>query len=145
MAFQTYTYTADTDFSNAPQLQIKSGASFIPVGDIVSMAPPVGFETNVVEVTHLASPNGTREFAPGRPNPVTLTATIGYSLGSPGFQAIQNAKGTTTEFKVVYSGSAVEHSFSAIVMSFQPSEVSVDGGRWQGTLTLQLTTEVSEN
>jgi len=144
MAFTEYTHTAQTELENRPLLKIKtSSGEYIPVGDIYSMPPPIGFQTTLIEMTHLASPGGAREYKAARPEPVQLSITLGYSLESEGLQAIRAAKGQVAEFEVSYSGSTLRHTFKAVVMSFTPADISI-GGRWEGTLVLQITGEVQE-
>lgn len=143
MAFETYAHTALTELESAPLLKIRSGAEFIPVGDIYSMPPPIGFSTNLIEMTHLASPGKAREYKPGRPEPVQLSIQLGYALSSPGLQAVLDAKGTVAEFEVSYSGSTIVHTFEAVVMSFTPADIAIDS-RWEGTLVLQISGEVTE-
>lgn len=143
MAFEYHEHTADTAYDNPPQLKMKDSSTFIQIGDIYSMPPPVGFTTTTIDMTHLGTPKGTREFAGGRPDPVQLSITLGYALDSPGFRALQAAKGQIKEFEISYGGLSLVHTFSAIVMSFDPAAIT-EGGRYEGTLTLQLTGNVSE-
>ena len=144
MAFTEYTHTAQTELENRPLLKIKNGSGqYIPVGDIYSMPPPIGFQTTLIEMTHLATPGGSREYKAARPEPVQLSITLGYSLESEGLQLIRESKGQVADFEVSYSGSTLVHTFQAVVMSFTPSDIAV-GGRWEGTLVLQITGEVQE-
>lgn len=144
MAFEEHAHTAQTEYENAPQLKIQSGAEFIPVGDIYSMPPPIAFTTSLIEMTHLGTPKGQREFKGGRPEPVQLSVQLGYALGAAGIEAVLAKKGDVAEFRVEYSGSATVHTFEAVVMSFTPGDISV-GGRWEGTLVLQISGEVTES
>lgn len=144
MPWSEYAHTAQTELENRPLLKIKNGSGqYIPVGDIYSMPPPIGFQTTLIEMTHLATPGGAREYKAARPEPVQLSITLGYSLESEGLQAIRAAKGQVADFEVSYSGSTLVHTFQAVVMSFTPSDIAV-GGRWEGTLVLQITGEVQE-
>lgn len=144
MAFTEYAHTAQTELENAPQLLIKKDAEFIPVGDIYSMPPPIGFSTTLIEMTHLASPGKGREYKGARPEPVQLSVQLGYALGAAGIEAVLARKGDVAEFRVEYSGSATVHTFEAVVMSFTPGDITV-GGRWEGTLVLQISGEVTES
>src|SRR5690606_409411 len=121
MPWREYAHTAQTELENRPLLKIKNGSGqYIPVGDIYSMPPPIGFQTTLIEMTHMATPGGAREYKAARPEPVQLSITRGYSLESGGLQVIRAATGEVAEFDVSYSGSTLVHTFQAVVMSFTP-------------------------
>src|SRR5690606_35480261 len=144
MPWSEYAHTAQTELENRPLLKIKNGSGqYIPVGDIYSMPPPIGFQTTLIEMTHLATPGGAREYKAARPEPVQLSITLGYSLESEGWQVIRAAKGQVAESEARHCGSTLVHAFQAVVRSCPPSDIAV-GGRGEGTLVLQITGEVQE-
>ena len=106
----------------------KISSVFVLVAEVRSLTGP-GITRETVDVTHLKSPDGFREFLPALKEGSDVTFDLNFDPGSASHKALLALKDTTipTDFKVIWSDDDLtEWEFSATLASFEPT-AEVDG------------------
>ncbi len=125
--------------------EVGDGASpevFTALGEVVSITPPPD-TTELIEATHLTSPNRTREYVRGLTDPGETEVVINYVPGDAtdtiiqGFRSATAAKNCRIVLPPGGTG-AKRWTFAALMTGWSVNELVVDGVM-QGTLTLKLT------
>lgn len=147
MAWEDRPHKAATsvDDSIIIRMQGTTESEWLDLGDILGMPPPTAFDVPLIDVTHMQTPPNTREFAGARPNPSQLQIRLGYRPGSEEEGRIKAAKGQTKTFRVEYRTASLVQTFDAVVINWAPGEVTAEGVRYEGVLTLQISGEVDED
>lgn len=120
---------------------IGDGASpevFTALAEVVSITPPSD-QLDIYEVTHLTSPNRTKEFRAGFSDPGECQVVINFIPGGADdtvLQGIRNS-GAVGNYRITYN-SGDTWTFAAICTGYQPGEVTHDD-RISATLTFKLT------
>lgn len=106
------------------------------VGEAISISPP-NPTRGFVDVTHLKSPNNTREFKSGKIDAGEVTVTFNYTKTLRAKLDAIFALTALQEFQITYPDGATE-TFSGIATG-KPTE----GGEVEGKLTMQLPIKIS--
>lgn len=108
---------------------IGSGASpvvYTQVAEVTDITPPSS-TINVIDVTHMASPNRTKEFITGLSDPGTASFTINFVPGSAGDLAIQALVAVTTARSLrIQFPNLVTWTFMGLLTDYKPT-VPTDG------------------
>lgn len=116
--------------------------SWKQLASVTAIGVPRSFQTEQIDVTHLASPGKSREYIGGRSPAPTIDVTIQYAPGDDTAALVYDARGETKDFRVVYPNE-IMHSFSALVLNWDAGQATV-GGLFEATLTLQQSGESTE-
>lgn len=116
-----------------------SPATYVTIGKINSLSGP-GIARDAVEVTHMQSPNGYREFIPGLKDGGEVTAEINFLPADAGLTTLlaQLDDSQLSACKITLPTTpAYEWSFDAIVTGL-PVEIPMDD-----KMTMEVTLKVS--
>lgn len=124
---------------------IGNGASpevFTALAEVTDITPPSD-NVDVVEITHLSSPNRTKEFVVGLNDPGECSLTLNFLPGEADDDAIQALRGDTapTNFRITFpaiSGNpAVNWTFAGYLVGYEPT-VPI-GDRMTATVRIKVT------
>jgi len=111
---------------------------FTALAEVMSITPPSD-ALDIYEVTHLSSPDRTKEFRAGFSDPGECQVVINFIPGGADdtvLQAIRNT-GEVGNYRITYNNSDT-WTFAAIMTGYQPGEITHDD-RLSATLTFKLT------
>ena len=96
-------------------------SEYTKVGEVISITAP-GVTREAIDVTHLESPDGFREFIPGLMDMDAATIQFNYVPAATDalYTAMQTGKG---DFEITYPN-GVKFRFKGIVQSWKPGDVS---------------------
>lgn len=122
--------------------QVNDGASsptaWHTLGEVTSITPP-NLSVDQIDVTHMASPNRTREFISGLTDPGEMTVEMNHVPGSEtdAFIIAWRTAGDTRSCRIQWppSGTPVD-TFPAFVSGYEPTLVADD--KLSSTLTLKV-------
>lgn len=113
------------------------GTSFTDLGEVFNITPPSD-TTDVVDVTHMASPNRTREFILGLNDPGECSFEMNFVPGSPSDDMIQlvKAAGTVVSCRVTFPNAAT-WIFDGLLTGYAPAVPNED--KMTATVTFKVT------
>lgn len=131
----------EADIGYGSEFAIGDGlGAFTPVAEVTSITPPSD-STDVIDVTHMASPNRTREFIQGLNDPGECSFEMNFVPGSDADTAIQALKGAgTKDFQITFppgGTGAVTWTFSGFLTGYEPAVPNED--KMTATVTIKVT------
>ncbi|HEU4986864.1 MAG TPA: phage tail tube protein [Rhizobiaceae bacterium] len=113
---------------------------FSDVAEVTSITPPSD-SIDVIDATHMQSPNKTREFIEGLIDPGECSFDINFVPGGAADTAIQALKGTGVHnFRITFApgdAGSVTWDFAGILTGYEP-DVPVDD-KMTATVTIKVT------
>lgn len=116
--------------------------TFTPLAEVISITPPSD-NIDVVEATHLTSPNRTKEYVIGLNDPGECALSLNFLPGEADDDAIQALRGLTspTNFKITFpaiSGNpVVSWTFAGYLTGYEP-DVPI-GDRMTANVRIKVT------
>lgn len=121
-----------------------SPEDWLDLGEVTNITPPSS-TTDMIDVTHMQSPGGRREFVPGLIDPGECSFEMNYIPGSAGdlyllglFDLAPSQR--KRRCRIIYPN-LVTHTFEALLMTYEPSVPTDDkmtasvGFKVTGTVT----------
>lgn len=97
---------------------------WVDLGEVFNITPPSS-TVDMIDVTHMQSPNSTREFVPGLTDPGECSFSMNYIPGSVGdlllVALLAVAPSTRKRWCRIIYPNGVLHDFEALVMTYAPS------------------------
>lgn len=113
-----------------------SGATWQSGGEVNDITPPSN-SVDLVEATHMASPNGDKEFILGLNDPGECSFTLNFVPGSTADLMYQAVKAARTRVKVrITFPNAVTWTFSGLLTAYQPAVPTAD--KMSATVTFKV-------
>lgn len=111
-----------------------SGGAYAYIAEVVSVTPP-GWTRDAVDVTHLGSDDGAKEFIAGLVDGGEASITINYLPGATGplMAAFTAAR---DDFRVLFPGGAVAIDFAGVVTGFEIGDLAA-GDKISATFTVK--------
>lgn len=114
---------------------------FTDVAEVTNITPPSD-SVDVIDATHMASPNKTREFIEGLIDPGECSFDMNFIPGGTGDTAIQALRGSGTNnfqitFPAIGSDPAVTWQFAGILTGYEPDAPMDD--KMTATVTIKVT------
>jgi hypothetical protein len=130
----------DASIGYLSEFRLGDGASpevFTAVAEVFAITPPSD-TVDVVDATHMQSPNRTREFIDGLIDPGETSFEMNFIPGGAGDDAIQawKAAGGAKNCQIKYPN-GVTWSFSGVLTGYEP-DIPVDD-RMTATVTIKVT------
>lgn len=125
--------STNADIGHGSQIAIWNGSSYDAIAEVNSIQP-VGWSQDAIDVTHMASPNGYREYIPGLRNADPVTIAINYIPSASDAVIAAFDASSLKQYRITHPNN-VTLTFSAIVTNYQP-DVPV-GDKMSATVTLQ--------
>ena len=121
-------------------ISTNGGTTFTDVAEVFSITPPSD-TVDTVDVTHMASPNATREFVLGLRDPGEASFEMNFVPGSAADTLLQTIRDSrqTVSCRITFPNDAT-WTFSGILTGYEP-EVPVDD-RMTATVTFKVTGSV---
>lgn len=118
-------------------------ASYTPLAEVTDITPP-SESVDVIDVTHMASPDSTREFIQGLMDPGEVSLEMNFDPGgsTDDFIRAWRSSRETRSCKITFPNSAV-WTFSAFVTGYEP-QIPLDG-KMTATLTCKVTSSVIDS
>ncbi|GLQ36751.1 hypothetical protein GCM10007908_03710 [Rhizobium albus] len=123
------------------EFRLGDGASpevFTPVAEVNNITPPSD-TVDVIDATHMASPNRTREFIEGLIDPGEASFEMNFVPGGPGDEAIQEWKATggRRNCQIKFGNTNVIWTFAGILTGYEPDVPTDD--KMTATVTIKVT------
>jgi len=101
--------------------------TYFTLGEVTNVPPP-NFKVDQVEVTHMTSPNRTKEFISGLGDPGDMTLELNWIPGGTTDQFViaWRSSGETRSSRITYPGGVVKDTFGSFVLGFQPTVTVAD-------------------
>lgn len=127
--------STNADIGHGSQIAIWNGSSYDAIAEVNSIQPP-GWSQDAIDVTHMTSPSGYREYIAGLKDAGEVQIAINYipSASDAVIAAFDSA--TLKQFRITHPNN-VTLVFTAIVTSYQ-TDVPV-GDKMSATITLKIT------
>jgi hypothetical protein len=111
--------------------------SYFEIGEVTNITPP-NLSIDEVEVTHMKSPDRTKEFISGLTDPGDMTAEINYIPGgeTDDFIIAWRLDGTTRSCRITYPDGSTKDTFPAFIKGYAPTLATAD--KASATLTLKV-------
>ena len=118
-----------------------SPPTYNELAEITNITPP-NFETDDVDVTHMQSPNRTREFIAGLTDPGEASFEMNWVPGSATDMLLLDLKtaGTVVNWKIVWPN-ATYWEFTGYVKGFEPTAETED--KLTATITIRVSGSVT--
>ena len=102
------------------------GTSFTLLGEVTNITPPSD-SIDVVDVTHMQSPNRTREFLAGLRDPGTASFELNFVPGSASDDLIQQVRdaGTVVSCRITFPNAAT-WTFDGLLTGYEPAVPNED-------------------
>jgi hypothetical protein len=131
----------DASIGYGSEFRLGDGSSpevFTAVAEVFSITPPSD-TVDVIDATHMTSPNRTREFIDGLIDPGEASFEMNFIPGGPGDEAIQDwkAAGGAKNCQIKFANTDVTWTFAGILTGYEPA-VPVDD-RMTATVTIKVT------
>lgn len=116
--------------------------AFTALAEVIDITPPSD-NMDVIEVTHLTSPNRTKEFVAGLNDPGECALTLNFLPGEADDVAIQALRGLTapTNFRITFpaigGGAAKTWTFGGFLVGYEP-QVPIND-RMTATVRIKVT------
>lgn len=99
--------------------------TFTPLAEVLNVTPPSD-TVDIIDATHMASVNRTREYIPGLIDPGEASIEMNFVPGSAADLAIQALKGlsVTTNFQIIFApggSGAVTWTFAGFLTGYEPA------------------------
>jgi hypothetical protein len=109
----------DTRFS--VETAVGSGI-YVEMGEVTNLTAP-NFQVDQIEVTHMQSPNRTKEFIAGLGDPGSMTIDLNHipSSATDDFIIAWRAAGETRSCRITWPGGAVTDTFGGFVQGYEPT------------------------
>lgn len=123
------------------EISTDSGATWTNIGEVTSIAPPSD-EIDVLDATHVESPNRTREFITGLRDPGECSLEMHFIPGSVGDLKLQEVRDAAVRVRarITFPNAAI-WTFSAIFTGYEP-DVPMDD-KMTATVTFKVTSSYS--
>lgn len=116
------------------EISTDGGSTWDSPGEVNSLTPPA-FAVDAIDVTHMQSVNGTREFIPGLMDPGEASVEMNFKPGSEGEALILSVLRTKIKARCTFpAGETV--TFDAIITGYAPA-VPMDD-KMTATLTVKV-------
>jgi hypothetical protein len=98
---------------------------FTPLGEVKDLTPPSD-NVDILDATHMSSPNRTREFVKGLNDPGECSFTLNFLPGEADDDAIQSLRAATAArnfritFPAVGASPAVTWTFAGFLVGYEP-------------------------
>ncbi|MDQ0349737.1 hypothetical protein J2S76_004188 [Ancylobacter vacuolatus] len=116
------------------EISTDGGATWASPGQATSLTPP-SFAVDAIDVTHMQSPSGTREFIPGLVDPGECSIEMNFMPGSAGEAIILSVLRMKVKARATFpDGESV--TFDAIITGYSPA-VPMDE-KMTATLTVKV-------
>lgn len=113
------------------------GATWQDGGEVNDITPPTN-SVDLVEATHMQSPNGDKEFILGLNDPGECSFTLNFVPGSSSDQMYQSVKAARERVKVrITYPNEVTWTFSGLLTAYQPAIPTAD--KMTATVTFKVT------
>lgn len=129
-----YVETADSPNQSPPD--------YHELSEVTNITPP-NFETDDVDVTHMQSPNRTREFVAGLVDPGEASFEMNWVPGSETDTILLDLKtaGTTVSWKILFPDGINYWEFSGYVKGYEPTLETED--KMTATCTIRVAGDVT--
>lgn len=119
------------------EISTDSGVNWVGIGEVTEITPPSD-TLDVIDVTHMTSPNRTREFLAGLRDPGECSCEINFVPGSAGDVAIQAARDAAEVImgRITFPNAEV-WTFDMILTGYEPS-IPLDD-KMVATVTFKVT------
>lgn len=107
---------------------------FVDIAEVFNITPPSDTD-DLVDATHMGSPNRTREFIPGLTDPGECAIEMNFVPGSAADTAIQAAKGTRKICRITFPN-GVTWTFTGIRQGYEPAVPNED--KMTATVTFKV-------
>lgn len=100
--------------------------AFTALAEVIDITPPSD-NIDVIEITHLSSPNRTKEFITGLNDPGECALTVNFLPGEADDDAIQALRGLTSPknfqitFPAISGNPAVKWTFAGYLTGYEPT------------------------
>lgn len=130
-------------YGSVVEVSSDSGVTWTAIGLVANITPP-NESTDQVEVTHMQSPNRTKQRIAGLRDPGTMSLDINYVPGNDTDTYILDWRATadTRTVRITYPTN-VKDSFAAFVLGFKPT-LQTDA-KASATLDLQVAGDVTRS
>jgi hypothetical protein len=110
---------------------------FTELAEITSISPP-NLAVDEVEVTHMSSPDRTKEFIAGLTDPGDMSVELNYipASATDDFILAWRTDGSTRSCRITYPDETTTDTFPAFVKGFAPTLATAD--KAAATLTLKV-------
>lgn len=110
---------------------------FVELGEVTSITPP-NDAVDQIEVTHMQSPNRTKEFIAGLSDPGEMSVEINHIPGSDTdeFVIAWRTSGEKRSTRIVYPNSGPTDTFPTFVLGYSPTLAVAD--KLSATLNLKV-------
>lgn len=100
--------------------------AYVEVAEVFNITPP-SFEADRVEVTHMQSPDRTREYVPGLITPGTASFEMNFVPGSASDQMIRALQiaGTVSSHRITFPN-GVTFTYQASIQTYEPDDPTDD-------------------
>lgn len=113
-----------------------NGATWVNGGEVNDITPPTN-TVDLVEATHMQSPNGDKEFILGLNDPGECSFTLNFVPGSTADVMYQAVKAARDRVKVrITFPNAVKWTFSGLLTAYQPAIPTAD--KMTATVTFKV-------
>lgn len=119
------------------EISTDDGTTYISVGEVTDITPPSD-SLDVIDVTHMQSPNRTREYIVGLRDPGECSFEIAFVPGSPGDLQIQTVRdaGERVTCRITYPND-VTWTFSGLLTGYEPTVPT--GEKMSASVTFKVT------
>lgn len=128
---------ASIGYGSTLELSTDGGTTFTEVAEVFDITPPSD-NVDVIDATHMASPNATREYILGLNDPGECSFEMNFIPGSAAdilIQGIRTARERVT-CRITFPNSAT-WTFSGILTAYEPAVPTDD--RMTATVTFKVT------
>lgn len=130
----------NADIGHGSSFAYGDGASpelFTAIAEVTSITPPSD-NIDIIDATHMASPNNTREYIQGLVDPGEASIEMNFTPGAGGDTAIQSIRsaGGTRNYQITFP-SGTTWTFAGILTGYEPA-VPVDD-KMTATVTFKVT------
>lgn len=128
---------AQIGYGSIFEISTNDGATWTKVGEVMAITPPSD-EIDVLDATHMESPDRTREFITGLRDPGEASFEMNFVPGSAGDTALQAVRdaGERIRARITFPN-AVIWTFSAILTGYEP-DVPLDD-KMTASVTFKVT------
>jgi len=140
------TTNASLGYSSSFSIQAENSPdNMVDIAEVTNITPP-SFSLDQIDVTHMASPNGTREFIPGLIDPGEASLDINFVPGNASdlrIQELLNLTGSAVrsrQMRITFPNH-VTWTFQGVVTGYEPT-VPVDD-KMAATITIKVTGQIS--
>lgn len=128
---------AQIGYGSAFGIDLAGGTNYVDLAEVFSITPP-NDSLDIVDVTHMGSPNRTREFITGLNDPGTCSFEMNFVPGSASDDLIQAVKsaGTVVACRITFGSGAI-WTFDGLLTGYAPAVPNED--KMTATVTFKVT------